>query len=118
MKLIAASIALLLITQSSWDVDPVMQRLDAYLADYEPKLSELIADELMTQQMPSAAVTLLRSRMIAPKLRESKRRIESEVAFIALPNGGWLGFRHVKSVNGVKVHESDASLAGVLQKSS
>src|SRR5689334_20253904 len=96
-SIIVAAVSLLFVTQSSWNVDPVMTRLDAYLADYEPKLSELIADEFMTQEMPSAAVTLLRSRRIAPTLRERRRRIASEVAFIALPNGGWLGFRHVKT---------------------
>jgi hypothetical protein len=117
MKLVAASIAsLLLVTQSSWNADPVMARLDAYLADYEPKLSELIADEAMTQEIPAAALRLLRNR-VSTSASPSRRRLASEVAFIALPNGGWLGFRHVKTVNNVKVHDSEASLGGVLQKS-
>jgi len=94
----------------------VLARLDQYLQDYEPKLSALIADESMSQEMSSAALNFVRDRL-SPAVAQRRRLIMSEVAFIALPNGGWLGFRHVKTVNGVKVHDSDASLTGVLQKS-
>ena len=117
MKSIIVAIAsFLLITQgASWDVDPVMARLDAYLTDYEPKLSELIADEEMTQEIPAGALNLMRGRVPA-SASQRRRRIHSEVAFIALPNGGWLGFRHVKTINNVTVKDSDTSLAGALQK--
>jgi hypothetical protein len=44
-----------------------------------------------------------------------RRNLISEVAFIGLPNNaGWLGFRHVKSVNGKPVTLAEASLTTLL----
>lgn len=105
MKVLAATIALLVATQTS-RVDPVLERLDRYLEAYEPRLSELIADELMLQDGHST------------EGRRLRRRLASEVAFIALPEGaGWLGFRHVKSVDGRSVDADDASLGRALAAS-
>jgi len=99
-------------------IDPVLARMDAYLAAYEPKLSELIADETMTQQMSAAALSLFRKHR--PDIpNERRRELVSEVAFIALPeNAGWLGFRHVKSVNRKPIADGDQSLATALARSS
>jgi hypothetical protein len=55
---------------------------------------------------------------IAPSARQRRRRIKSEVAFIALPDGGWLGFRHVKSVNDIAIIDAELSLGNALQRSS
>ena len=44
-----------------------------------------------------------------------RRQLSSEVAFIALPqDAGWLGFRHVKSVNNKPVALTGESLAASL----
>ncbi len=98
-------------------VDAVLARLDAYLADYEPKLSELIADETMRQEVRR---TVPRGQPIeATRGRGAlrlQRQLVSEVAFIALPNNAaWLGFRHVKTVNNQPVGLSDSSLAASLK---
>jgi hypothetical protein len=104
MKILVAAIgaAIVALTQAA-DVDTLLARLDVYLAEYEPKLSELIADESMLQEVRGNA----RLRL--------ERRIESEVAFIALPqNVGWFGFRHVKAVDNRPVDLADTSLTVAL----
>lgn len=91
--------------------EAVLAKLDAYLADYESTLSTLIADEEMAQELryPNAYAP----RWEAPGQGFMKRRLDSEVAFIALPGGaGWMGFRHVKSVDRRAVE--DAQLATAL----
>jgi hypothetical protein len=96
-------------------VDPVLARLDAYLAAYEPRLSELIADEVMTQSAPNSSLADLLDDVGRPA---RQRRLESEVAFIALPNqAGWLGFRHVKSVNNRSVDQREDALSTALRSS-
>ena len=103
MKTIVAAIASLAIVAQAGNVDSILARLDAYLANYEPRLSELIADEVMQQEVRGGRRVLL------------ERRIDSEVAFIALPASvGWMGFRHVKTVNTSPVELADASLTVAL----
>ena len=83
--------------------DTIRDRLDKYLIEYEPQLSSLVAEELMTQ------------RMKAQQWVVTNRRIESEVAFVALPaNAGWLGFRRVMRVNGKDLKDRGAPLAQLL----
>lgn len=90
-------------------VDAALARLDAYLAGYEPRLSELIADETMLQEMRHTP-----GRLMAPI--EIKKRVVSEVAFVALPgDAGWLGFRHVKTVDNQPVEFANASLSAALK---
>ena len=93
--------------QSSPALDSVLSRLDAYLAEYEPRLGQLIADEDMTQTRPprSRAATLFR------------HRLKSEVAFVRLPgDGAWLGYRSVKSVNGRSIMQSSERLLELLAR--
>ena len=94
-------------------VEAVVARLDAYLVEYEPRLSELIADEEMVQ--------VIRRGVRSAGLdgvdfgTERGHRLQSEVAFVGLPdNAGWLGFRHVKKVNNRAVKDSETSLASAL----
>jgi hypothetical protein len=104
MKILVAAIAMAIValTQAA-TVDTLLARLDVYLAAYEPKLSELVADESMLQEVRGNA-----------RLRLD-RKLESEVAFLALPqNVGWLGFRHVKAVDNRPVGLADASLTVAL----
>lgn len=97
-------------------LDAALARMDAYLAEYEPKLSELIADEVFVQE-----INVPRNEAFMPREARSpgadrvRKRISSEVAFIALPdNAGWLGFRHVKAVDGRPIDEQ-SSLGSTLQ---
>ena len=99
-----ATIALLvgIVAWQSLSAGDVRDKLDAYLIAYEPQLSALVADELMTQR------TALR-RLV------DNRRIESEVAFIALPAGaGWMGFRRVVKVNGKTVKDRGVPLGQLM----
>ena len=84
-------------------------RLNAYLTQYEPKLSELIADETMAQQ---------NVRGDGPDHGEGppeSRTIRSEVAFIALPGrAGWMGFRRVLTVGTENVEDKQETLLNVL----
>lgn len=75
--------------QSRPTLDQLLDRMGTYLAGYEPALSSVVADEQMTQRARERQWVV------------NHRRIESEVAFIALPGGtGWMGFRRVVKVNG------------------
>jgi hypothetical protein len=112
--LLIVAAATLMQTRSA---DDVLAKLDSYLAGYEPKLSELIADETMVQTSSEQPSGLARD-LLSPEYRSPRRRLISEVAFIALPNQAWLGFRHVKSVNDKPVEEGEASLASALRASS
>ena len=109
----ALSISILLATAQSPTVDEIVAKLDAYLMEYEPQLSELIADEVMDQ--------VIRRGVRSAGLdgvdfgTDKGHRLESEVAFVGLPdNAGWLGFRHVKKVNNRAVKNSQSSLASAL----
>jgi hypothetical protein len=116
MKLVALLIATSTIAQLP-SIDTVIARLDQYLAAYEPKLSELIADETMLQEVRGTVSQASRSDASrGPRPFRLRREIESEVAFIALPeNAGWLGFRHVKAVNNKPVALGDSSLTASLR---
>lgn len=118
MKSALVAAAFALIAAQSTNVDPLLAKLDAYLVAYEPRLSELIADEVMTQQMSAAALssTPPDQRLVGRDAR--RRQLTSEVAFIALPDGGWLGFRHVRTVNTKPVGEVGVQLANALRGSS
>ena len=90
MKLAAAALAITMLAQAPTATE-LRARLKAYLTDYEPKLSELIADEVMIQQ--NVRGTRTAGGGIGPP---EFRTIRSEVAFIALPGEvGWMGFRRV-----------------------
>lgn len=103
MKALLAALVLLIAADQSSNADAVLATLDQYLMAYEPKLSELVADENMQQEIRHGRLRL-------------SRYLASEVAFIALPQGvGWLGIRHVKTVNTTPVSFADESLATVLR---
>jgi hypothetical protein len=99
--------------------DAVIAKMDAYLESYEPQLSSLIADELLIQEINSTVSRSFSSEDLTPVITRRRRRLASEVAFVALPNdAGWLGFRNVKTVNNLKVQSGDRSLTAALQASS
>ena len=111
MKTFAVATLTALVAIQPNDGEAIRDRLDKYLLEYEPQLSALVADERMTQRDGPNRLTANRQTAEPTKDRE----IISEVAFVALPgNVGWLGFRHVLTVNTKKVAEQSATLASVL----
>jgi hypothetical protein len=86
-------------------LETLLERLSSYLVQYEPVISEVIADETMTQE----------ERARAGKLNPDRRRLQSEVAFLRLPgNGEWFGFRLVQQVDGAPVREQPERLQQLL----
>lgn len=109
MRATAAALILLSVVAPEPTAQDVRARLNAYLTEYEPKLSELIADEQFLQHdVPR--------REGRPGSEEFfKRTLKSEVAFIALPgDAGWLGFRRVLSADAQPVDDTLGALNAVL----
>lgn len=69
--LLVAAISL----QSDQALAALLSRLDKYISEYEPRLSQVIADEDMTQTRPA------RSGAATP----FRHQLKSEVAFVRLP---------------------------------
>ncbi len=123
LRCIAPLVGALLISASSSaqskpasPVDSLLAKLDSYLTAYEPRLSHLIADETMTQETKLPASYAFLPREAVPAQPARRRSITSEVAFIALPeNTGWLGFRHVKTVDERSIDGNGISLGSMLQ---
>lgn len=111
MKLLAAAALAAIAAVQSPNAADVVAILHSYLLDYEPKLSELIADERMDQET-KLAEWVLQNGAFAPRERQT---LNSEVAFIALPaNAGWLGFRRVMMVGRDPVDAGTGSLTDAL----
>jgi hypothetical protein len=108
MKFVVVALAVAILAQPP-TADVLRARLAAYLADYQPRLSELIADELLVQENKRGSRP---TGGIGPR---EYRTIHSEVAFIALPgDAGWLGFRRVAKVAGKPVNDDAQSLTAAL----
>jgi hypothetical protein len=109
---------------------PVVARMDAYLAEYERALSEVVARERLDQFIldpDGRALSPAQARLLDSvsdtilqahngRARQT-RTLESEVAFLALPgDAGWLGFRHVQAVDGSAVRGSGRVLESLLAR--
>ena len=87
-------------------LDTLLERLSSYLLQYEPVISEVIADEFMTQQ---------ERRLTGSWWNPERRQLRSEVAFMRLPsNGDWIGFRVVQQMDGRPVREPQDRLQRLL----
>jgi len=74
-------------------VETVVDRLGAYLLDYETKVFELVAEEQYEQW--------IKRRSGYGGATVQKRRLQSTYFLVRLPNGqAWYGFRDVSSVDG------------------
>ena len=90
--------------QSTLVIDQLLDRMGAYLIEYEGQLSSLVADERFEQT-------------IAPRGRLSGERLllESEVAFLRLPGDAeWLGFRDVKKLNSKPIRDPGPPISELL----
>ena len=97
--------------QSKPELQQLLDRMAAYLTDYETQLSSVVADERFTQR-----VVYTRAHTDGlPQTDDEGRRLESEVGFIRLPGGfAWLGFRDVRRINGREVERRALSVSDVL----
>lgn len=85
--------------QTIGELDLLLERLGQYLLAYESQLTTIVADEKYDQSQLSP---MGRSRAMI----STSRRLESQVAFLRLPNEAiWYGVRDVQRVDGVKVDE-------------
>ena len=86
-------------------LDTLLDRLSAYLVGYEKAISEVIADEEMTQT----------PRSMSSARTQGRRRLRSEIAFLRLPgDGASIGYRLVYEVNGRRVTAQRARLEALL----
>ena len=109
MRILAAVFLALTLLAPEPTAQEIRARLNAYLTQYEPKLSELIADETMVQRNERGED---RSDGEGPP---EARTMRSEVAFIALPgSAGWMGFRRVLKVGTEDVEDKQETLLSVL----
>jgi hypothetical protein len=93
--------SLLQIAHASTASTSAIAALDAYLTEYEPKLSALVADERFEQRVPYEGP-------YNPALNLD-RLLLSEMAFLRLPgDGAWLGHRRVNRVNGKPISDAEA----------
>lgn len=73
--------------------EDLRDRLDAYLRDYQDRLSAIVATETLVQETAPRPVL---GQRLPTFVEGAKRRLESEVSFGTLPGEDWwLGFRHV-----------------------
>jgi hypothetical protein len=87
----------------------LLDRLGAYLLDYESKAVELVADEQYEQWV--------RRRRGYSGGTVQRRKLESTYFMIRLPNGwAWYGFRDVTSVDGRVVPAATRSMTDVLSE--
>ena len=92
-------------------LETLLERMAAYLTEYETQLSSVVADERFTQR-----VVYTRAYTDGvPETNQEQRRLDSEIGFIRLPGSSdWLGFRDVRKVNGREVARSAQSVSDVL----
>jgi hypothetical protein len=96
------------------DVDQLRDQLDAYLLDYQPRLSGIIATESISQEVEPAVAVLGRASVVSG----ARRTIRSEISFGTLPGDlDWLGFRRVQFVNGRPVPNDGPTTDDLLRKS-
>ena len=90
-------------------LDVLLDRLGAYLQDYEAKAFELVADEQYEQW--------IRRRKGYSGGTVQRRKLKSNYFLIRLPDGrAWYGFREVTSVDGDVIPAAKRSMADVLSE--
>lgn len=91
--------------QSTPSLEQLLDRMGAYLIEYESQLSSIVADEHFEQNV----------YRLGAGGRNLATTLDSEIAFIRLPGGAeWLGFRDVRRVNWKPVKTKGPSIDEVL----
>ena len=81
--------------QSKPTVEQLLDRMRAYLAEYETQLSSVVADERFEQRV--VYTRAYQGGLPDGDDDSTMAPAESEIGFIRLPGGvDWLGFRHVR----------------------
>ena len=84
-------------------LDGLLDRMGAYLLEYETQLSSVVAEEQFEQRVSRTAMLKV---------------LDSDIAFMRLPGGmEWLGFRDVRKVNFHPVKQTGPSISEVLTSS-
>jgi hypothetical protein len=102
--------------QPTLEIESLVARMGAYLAEYEQQLSTVIAHERYRQSetRPPEGGDSIKDGIG----RITTRTLDSEVGFLRLPgNLEWYGVRRVLRVNGKSVESSSPSLLDALQAS-
>jgi hypothetical protein len=96
------------------EIETLVSRLGAYLVEYEPQLSTLVARERYRQ---SETRPVVGQNSLAGGIGSVRTRtLESEVAFSRLPgNQEWYGVRDVRHVNGRPVDPSQPRLLDAMK---
>jgi hypothetical protein len=81
----------------------VLQRAGSYVADFQRRLSTIVAEERYTQTMTPP---LTRMSKIPP----ARRELRSDLLLVKPEGGGWLQFRDVFEVDGLSVRDRDERL--------
>lgn len=96
--------------QEAGELDLLLDRLGRYLIAYERELTTVVADERYDQME-----VLTGRRAVAPVSR--MRKLESEVAFLRLPDGSiWFGLRDVRKVDGKSVVANQQRVQELLER--
>jgi hypothetical protein len=108
-----------LTAQSKPALGQLLDRLAAYLTDYETQLSSVVADERFSQRIFYARADSdgapFSAGQLSRETSDEQRRLESEIGFIRLPGASvWLGFRDVRRINGREVVRGAQSVSDVL----
>ena len=99
------------LAQSTPALQPLLDRMAAYITTYEAQLSSVVALEVFSQRV----VYTRAYNDGVPETNDERRHLESEVGFIRLPGASdWLGFRDVLAINGSKVERRGQSVSDVL----
>jgi hypothetical protein len=104
------------------DVDTIVARAAAYVADYESRLSSVVAEERYEQRLRelqlAAATGVVGTSVRGTTTKESRRRLVSDYLLVKVAGlSGWLPFRDVISVDGRKVHDRDQRLSRLFLES-
>ena len=100
-----------LTAQTGPTVDQLLDRMSAYLQQYEQQLSSVVADERFQQRV----VYTRAYKNGMPVTDDERRRLDSEIGFIRLPGGAdWLGFRDVRKINGRNLASSASRIVDTL----
>jgi hypothetical protein len=102
--------------QDSDDLETLLERLGRYLLVYETELSAVVADEHYVQR----EFGYIRGRRLTsnnPTDVVRERRLESDVAFLRLPDRStWFGVRDVKTVDRKPVASSPVRLVELMKQ--